>query len=92
MPERPFVAHNLVPPHELLSEEESKATLAKLGTTMERLPRIQLTDPGLRTDPKFQAAREAKEQLGGRLVRVKRPSPTAGEAIAYRVLSSLAGD
>jgi DNA-directed RNA polymerase subunit H len=87
-PERPFVAHLLVPPHELMSEEESREMLLSLGGATERLPKILLSDPGLKTDPKFRAAREAHETLKGRLVRVRRPSPTAGSAVAYRILVS----
>ncbi|MCI4357849.1 MAG: hypothetical protein L3J95_05770 [Thermoplasmata archaeon] len=89
---RPFTAHLLVPPHELLSEAETLATIQTLGATIERLPKIVIGDPGLKTDPKYLAAREAKEPLAGRLVRVRRPSATAGEAIAYRVLVSTYGE
>lgn len=89
---RPFVAHHLVPPHELLSETETQATLAQLKVSPDRLPRILVTDPGLRTDAKYVAAREAREPLNGRLVRVRRPSSTAGEAIAYRMIESELGD
>ncbi len=91
-PARAFVAHHLVPPHELLSETESQATLATLKVSSERLPRILVTDPGLKTDPKYVAAREAREPLNGRLVRIRRPSSTAGEAIAYRMIVSELGD
>lgn len=91
-PARPFTAHHLVPPHELLSEEEGVATLRELGTVAERLPKILVSDPGLKTDPKFVAAKEAGEPLAGRLVRIRRPSQTAGEAVAYRVLTSSLGE
>src|SRR5690348_5155658 len=92
---RPFVAHNLVPPHELLSEEEGRKIVEQLRTPIDRLPKIFVVDPGLKTDPKFVAAREAREPLDGRLVRIRRPSQTAGEAVAYRVIRdrmSPAGD
>ncbi len=89
---RPFIAHLLVPPHELLSEAETLETLQKLGVTIERLPKIVMGDPGLKTDSKYLAAREAKEPIVGRLVRIRRPSATAGEAVAYRVLVSSFGD
>ncbi|HEV2166947.1 MAG TPA: DNA-directed RNA polymerase subunit RpoH/Rpb5 C-terminal domain-containing protein [Thermoplasmata archaeon] len=89
---RPFAAHLLVPPHELLSEKDSSDVLQALGVTIERLPKIVIGDPGLKTDPHYVAAREAKEPLAGRLVRVRRPSATAGEAIAYRVLVSSSGE
>ncbi|HZY92621.1 MAG TPA: DNA-directed RNA polymerase subunit RpoH/Rpb5 C-terminal domain-containing protein [Thermoplasmata archaeon] len=91
-PPRPFTAHHLVPPHELLSEAEGAAALKELGTSIERLPKILVSDPGLKTDPKFVAAREAGEPLQGRLVRIRRPSQTAGEAIAYRVLVPALGE
>jgi DNA-directed RNA polymerase subunit H len=89
---RPFVAHHLVPPHELLSESESAEMVQTLGTSIERLPKILLSDPGLKTDPKFLAAKEAHELLVGRLVRIRRPSQTAGEAIAYRVVVPSVGE
>ena len=89
---RPFTAHHLVPPHELLTVEEGAAALRELGTSAERLPKILVTDPGLKTDPKFVAAREAGEPLQGRLVRIRRPSQTAGEAVAYRVLLTALGE
>jgi DNA-directed RNA polymerase subunit H len=91
-PPRPAVVHQLVPPHELQTEEESRVVLTELDTPAERLPKILLSDPGLTTDPKFRAAKEAREQIVGRLVRVRRPSPTAGEAIAYRLVVAGVGD
>jgi DNA-directed RNA polymerase subunit H (RpoH/RPB5) len=92
-PKRPFVAHHLSPPHEVLSEEETKRVLAELQTPPERLPKILVADPGLQTDPKFVAARDSGENLVGRIVRIRRPSATAGEAIAYRlIVPSIGGD
>jgi len=88
---RPFVAHHLAPPHEVLSEGESKQILEELRTSAERLPRILSTDPGLRTDPKYTALKESGENLVGRLVRIRRPSATAGEAVAYRLIVSSVG-
>jgi len=85
-PTRPFVVHHLAPPHEVLSEEETRKILEQLNTTIERLPKILVSDPGLQTDPKFVAMRDAGDQLAGRLVRIRRPSQTAGLAIAYRVI------
>jgi DNA-directed RNA polymerase subunit H len=90
---RPFVAHHLAPRHEVLSEEESKRVLQELDTAPERLPRILVGDPGLQTDTTFVTRRDAGEVLVGRLVRIYRPSATAGEAIAYRVIvPSVGGD
>jgi len=92
-PPRPFVAHHLAPPHEILSEEDSKRVLEQLGASPERLPKILVADPGLRTDPKYEGMRERGENLVGRLVRVRRPSATAGEAVAYRlIVPSVGGD
>jgi len=90
---RPFVAHHLAPPHEILTEEESRRVLETIGSPSERLPKILASDPGLMTDPHFAALKDAHENLTGRLVRVRRPSATAGEAIAYRVvIASPLGD
>jgi DNA-directed RNA polymerase subunit H len=91
-PARPFTPHHLVPPHEVLSEDETLKVLKMLETSIERLPRILTTDPGLRTDTKYVAAREAGETFTGRLVRIRRPSQTAGEATAYRTLVSSPGE
>ena len=85
-PLRPFVAHHLLPRHEILSEEETKKILESLETVAERLPKILVSDAGLQTDPKFVAGRDAGESFTGRLVRIHRPSATAGEAIAYRLI------
>ncbi len=91
-PPRPFIAHHLVPPHELLSETETAEVLKELETSLERLPKILMSDPGLKTDPKFLAAREAHEPIAGRLVRIRRPSATAGVAVAYRLLVEHPGE
>jgi DNA-directed RNA polymerase subunit H (RpoH/RPB5) len=85
-PPRPFVAHHLAPLHEILTEAESTKVLGEVATPLERLPKILVTDPGLQTDPKYIALKESGERLVGRLVRIRRPSATAGEAIAYRVI------
>ena len=90
-PKRPFVTHRLVPRHEILTEEEGQRVLEALGTPPERLPKILLADPGLRTDPKYETYRETGEKLAGRLVRIPRPSATAGEAVAYRVIIETPG-
>jgi len=88
---RPFVVHHLAPVHEILAEAETLEVLKSLGTPVERLPKITLSDAGLQTDPKFAGLKESGENLLGRLVRIRRPSATAGEAIAYRVVVSSAG-
>ncbi|EQD62505.1 DNA-directed RNA polymerase subunit H [mine drainage metagenome] len=91
VPARPFVAHLLAPVHEVLSEDASRQVFEQIGASPERLPKILVTDPGLQADPKFIAQRDAGELLVGRLVRIRRPSQTAGTAIAYRVIVASAG-
>ncbi|HUZ79607.1 MAG TPA: DNA-directed RNA polymerase subunit H [Thermoplasmata archaeon] len=88
---RPFVAHHMVPRHEVLSETESRKVLEDLGTPPERLPKILANDPGLKTDLAYVKARDARENLTGRLVRIRRQSETAGEAIAYRLIVPSSG-
>ncbi len=88
-PKLPPVQHALVPTHEVLSAEETQKMLHKLETAPERLPKILYDDPGLQTDPAYRTVAESAEgarSLVGRLVRVRRPSPTAGEAAVYRVV------
>jgi DNA-directed RNA polymerase subunit H len=85
-PTIPMPRHNLVPPHELLSKEEGEAVLERFSTPLERLPKIAQDDPGLLTDPKVRELREAKENLIGRIVRIRRHSPTAGETEVYRTI------
>jgi DNA-directed RNA polymerase subunit H (RpoH/RPB5) len=87
-PNVPMPRHQLVPPHELLSPEDGVKVTERFSTPIERLPKILIDDPGLMTDPKYREAREAKENLVGRIVRVRRQSETAGEAEVYRVIIS----
>ena len=91
-PRREFQTHHLIPPHELLSEDEARQVIEDLATPAERLPKILASDPGLLTSPEVRAAREASEPLAGRIVRIRRPSPTAGEAVTYRVIITSLGD
>ena len=68
--------HELVPEHVLLSEEEKKELLEKLGVKLSQLPRIFTTDP-------------AVKELGakkGDVVKIIRKSEVAGTAIYYRVV------
>lgn len=68
--------HELVPKHELLSEEEKKELLKRLGVKLSDLPKIRISDPAIKN-------------LGakpGDIVKIYRKSPTAGESIYYRVV------
>jgi len=66
----------MVPLHEVLSDEETKEVLQKYGIVREQLPKIKNNDPAVRV-------LSAKP---GQIVRVHRISPTAGRAIAYRLV------
>ena len=70
--------HELIPKHEILSEEDKKSVLEKLKLNDERnLPHIFLDDPAIaHLNPK-----------AGDLVKVTRKSATAGQAVYYRLVS-----
>ena len=68
--------HELVPKHEVLSFEEAVEVLRKLGVPPNRLPAISVNDPVV-------------QLLGakpGDIIRIIRKSPTAGEAVYYRIV------
>lgn len=66
--------HDLVPRHEVLSDEEARAILDKYGATPDQLPKIFASD----------AVARAVRAKPGQIIKIKRKSPTAGEAVAYR--------
>ncbi|MEM0379181.1 MAG: DNA-directed RNA polymerase subunit H [Candidatus Aenigmatarchaeota archaeon] len=68
--------HELVPKHEILSEEEKKQLLEKYQIKLEDLPRINIRDPAI-------AKLKAKP---GDVVRIIRKDPISGETIYYRVV------
>uniref|UniRef100_A0A7C1P117 DNA-directed RNA polymerase subunit Rpo5 n=1 Tax=Thermofilum pendens TaxID=2269 RepID=A0A7C1P117_THEPE len=77
MPRRMNVLnHELVPKHILLSREEAKKMLKRLGLRKSELPWIYSTDPVAR----------ALGAEPGDVIMVIRNSPTAGEAVAFRVV------
>ncbi len=66
----------LVPKHELLTEEQKQILLKKLGINLKQLPRIKQTDP-------------ASKRLDAKkldVIKIIRKSPTAGESVYYRVV------
>jgi len=68
--------HELVPKHEILSEEEKKELLEKYKVRLEDLPRILITDPAIaKLNPK-----------PGDIIRIVRRDPIAGETVYYRVV------
>lgn len=66
--------HDLVPKHEVLSDADAQAVLAKYGVKPDQLPKILASDPVAR----------AVRSRPGQILKISRKSPTAGEAIAYR--------
>lgn len=66
--------HDLVPIHELLSDDEAKGLLAQYNILPEQLPKILASDPAAR----------AVGAKAGNVVRIRRKSRTAGEAVAFR--------
>jgi len=66
--------HELVPKHSIISEREKKELTEKYQLSIPHFPRILTTDPAI-------AHLKAKE---GDIIKVIRPSITAGEATFYR--------
>jgi DNA-directed RNA polymerase subunit H len=68
--------HEMVPEHQIMSEEEVVELLATYHVSLEQLPKIYHDDPVV-------------EAIGGEIgdvVRIIRDSPTAGRAEAYRLI------
>jgi DNA-directed RNA polymerase subunit H (RpoH/RPB5) len=67
---------NLVPKHDLLSEEEKNQLLQKLNISLRQLPRIKSNDAVVKS-------------IGGKrgdVIKITRKSPVAGEYYYYRVV------
>lgn len=71
--------HTLTPKHLKLGEREKAQLLEKYHVTSKELPKVSKTDAALRE-------LEAKP---GDVIKIIRKSPTAGDAVFYRVVSDV---
>ncbi len=72
-----ILAHELVPPHEVMTEGEVEELLNRYRIKKEQLPKIKTTDPVIKEI-------KAKE---GDVVRITRKSRTAGKFLSYRLVT-----
>ncbi len=68
--------HDLVPRHEVLSEDDKTAIMARYNAGPDQFPKIFASDP---------AARAVRAKPGD-IIKIIRKSPTAGESLAYRIV------
>jgi DNA-directed RNA polymerase subunit H len=71
-----ILKHRLVPEHILLTAEEIKELTDRLNIRVSQLPKIYTTD----------ATVKAMEGDVGDVVKITRPSPTAGKTVYYRIV------
>ncbi len=71
-----ILKHSLVPDHVILKEQEKKALLEKLDIIPKQLPKIRKNDA-------VSKGLEAKE---GDIIKITRPSITAGKTTYYRLV------
>ncbi|MCK4937057.1 MAG: DNA-directed RNA polymerase subunit H [Methanosarcinales archaeon] len=76
MKEFSLIGHNMVPQHILIPENEVNKVLKEYGVDKEQLPKIKLADPVIV---------EIGAEIGD-VIKVIRNSPTAGEAVVYRLV------
>lgn len=81
MAELDIRSHILVPEHILLTDEERDIVLDKFQIMIDNLPKILITDPVIQN-----LGTEETPVKSGDVVKIVRKSPTAGTAIAYRVV------
>ena len=71
-----MIESDLVPKHDVLSEEEAKKIFEKYGATADVMPKISSSDP---------AIAELKPNVGD-LIKITRKNPLMGEYHHYRVV------
>ena len=71
-----ILKHVLVPKHTIISEDEIKALLEKYNITIKQIPKILHKD----------ATVKALGAKPGEVIRIDRPSPTAGHTTYYRLV------
>ena len=71
-----LLQHNLVPKHDILTDEERENLLTELKIEASQLPKVRRTDPIIKL----------LNGKPGDVVRIQRRSPTAGTSIYYRLI------
>ena len=71
-----YIGHELIPTHKKLDDAEKKEFFEKSGLSSRELPKILINDPTLVP---------LKAKLGD-VIKIERPSPTAGVSFFYRVV------
>jgi DNA-directed RNA polymerase subunit H len=74
LPSFDIFKHELVPKHEILTEEEAEELVKRYRIKPYRIPRLKASDP-------------AAKMIGakpGDIIKIIRKSPTAGDSVAYR--------
>jgi DNA-directed RNA polymerase subunit H (RpoH/RPB5) len=66
--------HVLMPEHSKLNDKEKKELFEKYGVALKEMPKILITDPAIQ--------KLAPKQ--GDVIKISRPSPTAGQTVFYR--------
>ena len=68
------LTHRLIPQHSKVSDAEKKRLFDRLGTDFHQLPKILKTDPAI----------QHLDIKPGDVIKIIRPSQTAGKAMFYR--------
>jgi len=74
MAKKDILKHTLIPEHTKLSEKDKKALMEKYNLEAKELPKISSKDPAI-------AHLDIKEKD---VIKITRPSPTAGQTTFYR--------